>query len=240
MTTSGSTAFNPVRDVIVKRALRLVGAFSAFDQPDPVQMSDAYDILNGQMKAWQADNFLWLRKFAVLTLVAGQSSYALGKDSSDSCVYQGTTTKVDRPSKIYDVSYKDSQGYEVPLMNIGRSDYFNLPTKSIQGRPTQFYYDPQMGMGKIYLWPVPNDATATVVLDIDCPIQDIITDQNTADFPQEWIEVLAYGLAVALAPEYGIPPNERQLLRGDFDSLRNGVLSNDRGTASVFFQVGRS
>lgn len=77
MTTSNITTFDPVRDVIIKRALRLVHAYAATANPRPEQIIDALSTMNMMLKSWQVDGFLWLQQFATLFLNEGQTVYNL-------------------------------------------------------------------------------------------------------------------------------------------------------------------
>lgn len=237
MTTSGSTSFNPVRDQIIKGALRIVGAYASTDNPRPEQIADALETLNMMLKSWQIENFLWLRQFAVLTLVAGQASYKLGGTAPDACVYQGTATPIDRPTRIFSAMRQLASGYQIPMQGMSRDDYTALPNKAAQGSPVQYYYDPQREQGVIYLWLVPSDATETIVLTVDRTVQDMLADTDTYDFPQEWMEVIKYGLAVRLAPEYGINLSERQILAQEYTSLRENIKSYDHDHVSTTFGI---
>ena len=239
MTTSGSGTYNPARDIIVNRALRLIGAYSSNDSATPDQKNDAYDVLNAMLKSWQVEGFSWVRCFTTLTLVQAQNAYDLGSTTTDGFVYSGTTTKAARPIKIFNATRKNTNAIEVAVIPINRSDFMAIPNKTTQGRVNQFYYDPQLSMGKLYVWPTPDASLDTLILDVDRPIQDILSDTDTMDFPQEWIEVISYGLASKLAPEYGLSVSEQQLINNELNILRDAVLSYDRGTESLFFQVGR-
>ena len=110
MATSGVATYNPTRDKIIRRALRMIGAFASGDSPTADQLTDAIDVLNAMIKMWQVDGYLWLRTFAELTLVPGQSSYEIGSGTTDVCVYQGTSTSAERPIKISSATRKDSSG----------------------------------------------------------------------------------------------------------------------------------
>ena len=78
MTTSGTVSYNPVRDTIVRRALRMIGAFASSDNPRPEQLNDAIEVLNIMLKDWQMDGLLWLKIWATLFLNKGQRQYVLG------------------------------------------------------------------------------------------------------------------------------------------------------------------
>lgn len=77
MTTSGTTTWNPVRDKILKRILRLVHAYPATSNPRPEQLIDALDALNSFLKSLQRDDLFWLRQDATLFLNKDQVVYYL-------------------------------------------------------------------------------------------------------------------------------------------------------------------
>lgn len=79
--TSGTSTYNPSRDVVIRRALRMVGAYASTSQPRPEQLNDASDVLNMMLKGWQMDGLLWLREFATLFLNKGQRVYNLAPSS---------------------------------------------------------------------------------------------------------------------------------------------------------------
>ena len=230
MTTSGTTSFNPVRDQIVNRALRIIGAYASTDSPRPEQSRDAIETLNMMLKSWQIDGFLWLKGTYTQSLVANQNSYSLGVGSPD-----GITI---RPTRIFSATRKNiASGYEIPMIQVSREDYLRLPNKTTVGTPVQFYYDPQLVLGVLYVWPAPLDATDQLILNADRTVQDMTSDQNTYDLPQEWSDAISVNLASKLASEYGLPIGERQLLAQEASALKMNVESYSRENTSTFFGV---
>ena len=59
------------------------------------------------------------------------------------------------------------------------------------------------------------------------------------DFPMQWQEAITYNLAARLAPEYGVPLGERQLIEQEAALLFNKVVNDDRDIASIYFGVRR-
>ena len=322
MSTSGSTSFNPVRDQIINRALRLVGAYASTDSPRPEQSRDASETLNMMLKSWQIDGYLWLKETTVLQLFSGQVQYDLGVGTpemysqgsvpptksnvltytyfsgnwyvtlplsldiasftnskvwfvngsgdlafSTNCSYNavtgelvalatfavnplidsswtvfllatGTVSYTSRPTRVFTAMRKNViSGYEVPMTLIARDDYFRLPNKQSRGVPVQLYYDPQLVLGQISVWPAPSSGDDVLVLNVDRTIQDMLSDLNTFDLPQEWSEAISTNLAAKIAPEYGIPLGERQLLNQDAAQLKANIESYSRDNASTFFGV---
>ena len=230
MGTSGTTSFMVNRDTIVRRALRLVGAFPSTDLPRPEQLTDAITILNLMLKAMSVEGYSWLRTFRTVTLVAGQNSYPLGAST--------TPTAIDRPLHVFAANRKSSSGNEVPLVPLTRADWMATPNKTSGGTPVQYYYDTQTSTGLLYVWPTPQVGTTdTLVIDVDRQL-DIMSDSlDDFDFPMQWQECLAYMLATRIAPEYGVPLPERAQLIKEAALLYGNISSDDRDLASIYFGV---
>lgn len=236
MSTSGSTSFNSTRDEIVWRALRLVGAYASTDVPRPEQVNDAVIALNMMLKSWQTEGFLWLKEYFQIPLVAGQYYYSLGP-AGTAQYWPMLTTTIDRPTRVWNLKRKDSQGQEIPLNAISRQEYTDLPRKTTEGVPNQYYYDPQLVNGTLFVWPAPQTGTTDVIWGTcDRPIQDMLSDENTYDVPQEWLRVITYGLAREIAAEYGLSLGERQLLDSEYSSIKQAIDSYDRENASSLIQ----
>lgn len=227
--TSHTNNFPVQRDLVVRRALRMVGAYTSTDLPRPEQLQDAVTVLNMMIKSWSLEGFLWLRQFITVTLVAGQNSYTIGPDG---------TPSVDRPVHIFNANRKSATGNEIPMISLTRTDWMVVPNKTTQGVPVQFYYDPQTVNGTLYVWPTPPTGTTdTIILDADRQL-DIMSDNlNEFDFPPQWVEAIVYSLAMRLAPEYGLPLSERQILESEASALFVKASTDDRDVASIYFGV---
>jgi hypothetical protein len=119
-----------------------------------------------------------------------------------------------------------------------RYDFNNLSTIAT-GFPIALYYQPLGATGVINLWPTPNDSTTEVILQYQAPYEDMDSSANTFDFPAYWMQALIYNLAWALAPEYGIPPTDRNILAQEARYWKEQALSYGSEETSVFFQPDR-
>jgi len=160
-----------------------------------------------------------------------------GAAASGNAVYTYTTA-FGRPTRLFDQQRRDTNDYEAPLNLTARNDYFSKSYKSSRGTPVEVYYDPQLVNGALYVWPTPQDSSYRLMLHVDRIIEDMISDTNTFDVPQWWVEAVKYGLAVRLAPEYGITLGERQALNVEYTALKDNAMNYDRDPASVCFQPG--
>lgn len=92
---------------------------------------------------------------------------------------------------------------EIPMARLNRDDYVNLPNKTFEGRPLQFWVDRQLNNPVLYLWPVPSAqfVTAQVVVWVKRYIMDVGTMTQEIEVPQRWYDSIVYVLAARLAEE---------------------------------------
>jgi len=92
---------------------------------------------------------------------------------------------------------------EIPMARLNRDDYVNLPNKSFQGRPLQFWVDRLLNAPVLNLWPVPSPqfVTAQVVVWVKRYIMDVGTMTQEIEIPQRWYDAVVYVLASRLAEE---------------------------------------
>ena len=131
---------------------------------------------------------------------------------------------------------------DVPMNIYTYEDYENLATKQARGAPLHIFYQPQGYMGSISLWPLPDSywqTKGTLYIRYQRPFQDFDTAEDEPDFPVEWHEALIYGLAVRLAPEYGVALNERALLLKEFQLVLDDALSFGTEEGSLYVMPDR-
>lgn len=194
MTTSGSTDFTVSRNEIVRDALLLVGAITDGDQPTATQVSDASRMLNMMVKQWATKARLWPKKEITHTLTPGTQSYTVGT---------GLDIDTPRPLRVLEARRRSTAGTEIPVNVVSRQEYKDLPVKSTPGPPVLVYYDPQINNGVLYVWPIGDTGTPTLVLTVQRPLEDFDAEGDTPDLPQEWYLPAVYTLGVLLSPQYG-------------------------------------
>lgn len=101
---------------------------------------------------------------------------------------------------------------EIPIARINRDDYSNLPNKTSQGRPLQYWLNRQREYPIMNVWQVPNgDFTfAQIVCYIKRYIMDVGTMTQEIEVPQRWYDAIVYCLAAKLAEE--LPSVDPQML----------------------------
>lgn len=137
---------------------------------------------------------------STITLSSGLS----GAASADNYVF-AYTTKANRPMKILHANILSVDNNEIPVDVITRTEYTDLPDKTTDGQITQIYYDPQIGTGKLFVWPETDTVTDVLVLWVQRTLEDLDTASDNVDYPQEWYLPIALNLAMYAANKYGVP-----------------------------------
>jgi hypothetical protein len=92
------------------------------------------------------------------------------------------------------------------------TDYNGQTNKTTEGMPTQYFFDRQY-TPQIYLWPVPENSTDTVVYWSVSQTEDITASYQDTDIPYRWTEAMCAGLASKLALKLpNVPPQRLQIL----------------------------
>lgn len=115
------------------------------------------------------------------------------------------TTKANRPMKILhavrtDFSDNDTSVFVYPL-----DVYADLSNKKNDGTVVNLYYDPQVGTGKLFVWPESDSVRDRITLWVQRTLEDVdAASSDDVDYPQEWFLALALSLSVIIAPKYGL------------------------------------
>ena len=113
------------------------------------------------------------------------------------------TTAAPRALKVTSCR-RENGGQELSMNDMDYDEYFDLPNKTSPGTPVDFMYDPQRGVGELYLWPTPNSVDDVVNYSYLDGLEIFNAATDTSDFPEEWMEFLVYGLALRLCPQHGV------------------------------------
>ncbi len=147
------------------------------------------------------------------TLTAGTGNYTLGADTIDI---------------LEMVLRRDSTDYTMD--RIGRGEYLNLPNKSDQGRPSQFYVDRQINP-VVYVWQTPDNSTDQIVYYRLVRMDDADEYTNDFEMPFRFYPCLVAGLAYYLSMK--VAPDRLPLLKGVYDEEFARAAAEDRDRASL-------
>lgn len=228
MATSGSTNYTSTRDDLIEEAFLKIGIGIEGEALAAEYITAASRTLNFMIKAWSGYGLqLWKRTEATITLVASQNSYTVGLPTQD------------KPLKVVDCSRVKTDGTTTGMTPLSRKEWDNIPNETTEGVPVNYYYEPGLTTGTLYVWLTPDTTAATdytLKLVYISYMEDMDSSLDNFDFPSEWLEALAYGLALRLAPVYGLPVQERYILRKEAELALELVLGFDNEDASLFLQ----
>lgn len=209
MTTSGSTDFELAVDDYIEEAFERCG----------LEVRTGYDLktakrsLNLLFADW-ANRGLnqWTIAQRTLSLTQGTNAYNLGTDVIDvlSVVVRRSNT-------------------DFSLDRISRDEFIGIPTKSTQGRPSQFFLDRQI-TPSLQMYPTPENSTDTIVYNALTRIEDADTMQNTVEVPFRFYPCLAAGLAYYLSMKKA--PDRVQLLKAVYEEEFERARTEDRDRSS--------
>jgi hypothetical protein len=215
MTTSGTTTFDLAIDDLVEEAFERCGirAQSGY------QLNSARRSLNLLFLDWANRGLnLWTIQQATYTLTQGVNEISLPTD----------TVNV-----LEAIIRQNNQGIntDVYIERISREDWLNVPDKTSQARPAQFYVQ-RDNAPKAFFYPAA-DQTYTFVYYRIRRIQDAGAYTNTADVNFRFLPCLASGLAYYLSLKFA--PDRAAALKAIYEEDFQRAALEDRDTASVQF-----
>jgi hypothetical protein len=201
LTTSNNTSWELNRDELITRAYAKLGLPGEGNTLSTAQLADGAQALNAVVALAVTDGMpLWKRITLTVTPSTTNQNYTI-------------------PSgvKVAGVYIRDNPlGTQYALMHKSLYDFKQLPTNSGPGLPIHWTWAPAIQGGIVSFWPATSDPTtvATKYLDIiyQKEFDGFFTSTETPDFPAYWTLALIYKTAVLLAPEQGVPLQDRQAL----------------------------
>lgn len=213
MATSGTRTFNLDVGELIEEAYERCG----------LEVRTGYDArtarrsLNLMFAEWANRGLnLWTVNQATITVTVGVATYTVNTDHADI---------------LEMVLRRDGTDYEVERLS--RGDYFLLPNKTTQGRPSQFYYDRQIAP-KISVWQVPENSTDQLIYYYVRRIEDAGTLQNTTDMPWRFYPCMVAGLAYYLAMKRA--PDRMAMLKAIYDEEFTRAAEEDEDRVPLKLQ----
>ena len=228
MATSGVSFYQLTRDQIITAAIRKLGGIAEGQTPSAQNLSDGQVALNGVIAQLKAIGMpLWAR--SEYTFTPTTSTYTIGTGYTLNTVY---------PVRMLQ-AYRTETNTKIPMEIIAREDFNTLPANS-EGSPIKLNYRPYINYGSISLWPTPASTnTSTVTVVYQRPYEYFTAGTETMDFPEEWYNSVIYHTAVRLAPEWGVPLADRQMLMQEAKAYTEDALMAGQEDGSFFLQPQR-
>lgn len=211
MATSGTTAFDLSIDRIVERAYARCG----MNIRTGYELSAARDNLNLLFSEWGNRGIhLWKVKNTTTNLTAGTATYTAPSDASD----------------VLEVVFRNGDT-DTSMTKISRSEYENLPNKTSQGTPSQYYIRRNLSNVTITLYQTPDTTDTQINYYYVGRIEDVGAYTNTPDAPFRFLPCLVSGLAYYTAQE--VAPERSQELERRYEAELQRALTEDSQSTSV-------
>ena len=213
MATSGSTDFEPNVAEFIEEAFERCG----------LELRTGYDLktarrsINLMLAEW-ANRGLnqWTIEQGTQTVTQGTSEYNLG------------TNVIDVLDVVCRRAVSGTQT-DISMDRLSRSEYLNIPNKTTQARPSQFFIDKQNNPA-LKIWPTPENSTDVLVFNKLVRMDDADSATNTMDMPFRFYPCFAAGLAYYVSMKRA--PDRTALLKQVYEEEFDRAMSQDEDRAS--------
>jgi hypothetical protein len=213
MTTSSSTDFEPNVAEFVEEAFERCG----------LELRTGYDLktarrsINLMLAEW-ANRGLnqWTIEQDTQTVTQGTAEYTLNSNVIDilDVVLRRTT---------------NGEQTDISIDRLSRSSYLNIPNKTTQSMPSQWFLD-KLNSPVLKVWPTPENSTDILVFNKMIRMDDADSGTNTMDMPFRFYPCFAAGLAYYIAIKRA--PEKVQLLKQIYEEEFDRAMSTDEDKAS--------
>lgn len=217
MATSGTTNFNLSIDELVEEAFERCG----MEMTTGHHLKTARRSLNLMFLDWANRGLnLWTIEEVTYNLSQGVTSITLPTDTVQ------VLTAVIRDSS-------QSPPVDITIDPITRAEYLDIPDKSTQARPAQYYVE-RTNIPKVYFYPTPNlNSTYQFRYYRIRRIQDAGGYTNTPDVNYRFLPCLAAGLAYYLSLKFAA--DRTPALKQIYEEEWARAAAEDRETARISF-----
>jgi len=166
---------------------------------------------------------LWTIEEVSLDLVQGTNQYNMNAYDIDilSAVIRDSST---------------SPSTDIEIDRIGRQEFLNIPNKTTQARPTQYFVDRQI-TPVINIWPTPDSANYKLVSYRIQRIDDVNTSAENPEVPSRFIPCMVSGLAYYIALKKN--PQKAGILKQQYEQDFKLAADEDRNRASLMLTPSR-
>jgi len=214
MATSGTKTFALDTGEVIEEAYELAGleARTGYDA------ATARRSLNVMFADWSNRGInIWTIAQVSLTLTEGTASYTL--NSYDIDILEAVIRRTVNGTQT-----------DYQMSRVGRMEYLNIPNKTTEARPTEFFVDRQ-ATPVLYLWPTPENSTDIFVSYRIQRIDDVTASAQDQEVPSRFIPSMVSGLAYYMALKKN--PERVPMLLQIYEQDLKRAQDEDRGRASL-------
>jgi hypothetical protein len=114
-----------------------------------------------------------------------------------------------RPIKLAAHATYTLDAYDYPLEVLERQEqYAGISWKALGSTlPLAVYYAPQMPLGELYIWPIPQGVDSTITVYPWQPLRQFLSLDDEIALPPGYGRALRLNLGLEAAPSYGVQPS---------------------------------
>jgi hypothetical protein len=246
MPVSNSYDFSITRDEIIQNAFRKIGALGDYETIDTARTNAGIAALNPMIKTFMNQGMqVWCTQDVrvamsvfsggpTVTLSTGNTTVVTGDGAGSGMAFQ--------PLKILKAIRRDNSNASLPIdieMDLLTADsYLMQSSKNASGAPSMLFFKPFRASSQISVWVAPDaywQTNGQIILRVQRQIMDFDSATDNPDFPSQWFEALIYGLAMRLAPNYGLSLEDRKLLIAEAKDIIKQATDFDQEEGSITF-----
>ena len=180
---------------IITRSMRLIGAIASGETPTAAESADALAVMNGMLSSWRNQPLMaWTVDEIVAPVVPSQQAYTMGP---------GGDINTTRPLQIENARLRWN-GVDYPMTVIDQAAWSLLRVKTLQSNLPQYVWPSgDYPLTTLSLWPTPT-IPMEVIVGVRVPLESVASLSADIALPPGYEDLIAYGLAIRLAPEFGI------------------------------------
>ena len=193
-----------------------------------MELDDGLRRLNNMLESWNRDPALTYEITRdVFTLTADQNPHTIGLDVDGA---GAGDFDVVRPLKIKDASIiMAGESNEIQLAILSEKQWQDIPAKETSSKlPRSLWYEREFPVGKIHLYPIPDEAATKLVLYIREQLPSGLILLDKLNLPPGYARALEYALALDIAPGLGVVPSP-DVLRIVMESKAAVARTDDQG-----------
>lgn len=146
------------------------------------------------------------------------------------------TTKIVRPLEVMDLVLRSQDDIDTPVNLISRNEYYMFSSKTSEGTPNDFYFQPKLTNSALKVYPEPLNGNYRLVVTGRFPIEDLTSASHDFDCPNEWLLAIRFNLAKLMAPGAALPSSEYKKLASIAMEEYERVLGFDKESVSTYLQ----
>ena len=218
MATSGTYNFNMDIDEVIQEATEMIGG----EQTLGHEPKSARRSINLLLQDWQNRGvMLWTANTSAVTLTTSVTTFTLASATID--VLEAVHNRDDR---------------DIQLERISMQEYLKIPNKGQTGRTTQYAVRHERGNPSVHLWPIPENSTDQIKLELVSYMQDVDKSAvQNADISRRFLPCLTAGLAYYMSMKRpGVEAGRISMIKQEYEERLQRAMDEDRERVSIFLK----